>query len=473
MKTEVSFFEGRVYKPSPNTLHLWLFDEEPAHLFSHLPNFLAEIHPKSGKSVFQLSESFVWFCQAPADHALIGFREELASLIRNLPDWTQKVHVYLHSSNQLYKAAIEAILLAQYTFSGYRKKTKDKATLSLSIFSPSDELPQITQEQIQLCKSVMFARNLINEPYPILNSISLAEAAEKMAEELGLRCEVFNHARITSLKMGGILAVNQGSEIPPTFSVIEYTPAGTENNPPVILVGKGVVYDSGGLSLKPTPGSMDYMKSDMAGAAAVLGSIQAAALNQLPVRIVGIIPSSDNMPGPKSYVPGEVITMFDGTTVEVMNTDAEGRLLLADALAYAAKYKPALVIDFATLTGAAMRAIGQNGAVAMGTAGEKTFNLLKLASEQSGERWVEFPLWEDYADEIKSEIADLKNLGGENAGAITAGKFLQHFTNYPWIHFDIAGPAYLHKTKGLFSYGGTGYGVRLSYEFLKLYSTQS
>lgn len=473
MKTEVLYSSDTDFVQSPNTLHVWLFDGAPAEVFGFMPPFLSPLNPKQGKTIYQLSEGFVWFSVSENEHSLIRFSDELAGMIRQIPEWIQKVHLYTHCGNQLFVAALDAFFLGQYRFNGYKKNSEKTDPLVLSVFGGSPELLSIAEERMNVCDSVTLARNLVNEPYPFLNSVSLAEAAERLASELGLRCEILNHARITSLKMGGILAVNQGSEIPPTLSILEYTPEGTEKDAPVVLVGKGVVYDSGGLSLKPTPNSMDYMKSDMAGAAVVLGTIRAAAINRLPVRLVGIIPSSDNMPGPKSYVPGEVITMFDGTTVEVMNTDAEGRLLLADALAYAAKYKPAMVLDFATLTGAAMRAIGTYGAVAMGNMAEELKHTMKKAAQGSGERWVEFPLWDDYAEEIKSEIADLKNLGSDNAGAITAGKFLEHFTSYPWMHFDIAGPAYLHKSKGLFSYGGTGFGVRLSYEFLKLYCKQS
>lgn len=473
MKTEVHFSLGTDFVQTPNTLHVWLFDEHPDDVSSLLPDVISALKPEAGQAIHHGSEAFVWFSGLNAAQKLVRFSQELAGIVRQAPAWIQSIQVYIHCAQEPFIAGMDALLLGQYRYLGYKQKPEIKAPMPIRLFGLDQTFLSLAEERIKVCDSVALARNLVNEPYPMLNAVSLAQAAEQLALELGIRCEILNQARITSLKMGGILAVNQGSEIPPTLSILEYTPPGTENHDPVVLVGKGVVYDSGGLSLKPTPNSMDYMKSDMAGAAVVLGTIKAAVLNRLPVRLVGIIPSSDNMPGPKSYVPGEVITMFNGTTVEVMNTDAEGRLLLADALAYAAKYKPAMVMDFATLTGAAMRAIGSYGAVAMGNLSESHKSLMKQAAIDSGERWVEFPLWDDYAEEIKSEIADLKNLGSDNAGAITAGKFLEHFTSYPWMHFDIAGPAYLHKSKGLFSYGGTGFGVRLSYEFLKLYSKQA
>lgn len=260
--------------------------------------------------------------------------------------------------------------------------------------------------------------------------------------------------------MGGLLAVNKGSKTPPTFTIMEYKPAKAVNKKPLVFVGKGVVYDTGGLSLKPTA-SMDTMKCDMAGAAAVAGGILAIARMKLPVHVVALIPATDNRPGEIAYTPGDVIHMYDGKTVEVLNTDAEGRMILADALAYAKKYNPELVLDFATLTGAAAAAIGAYGIVCMGTANEDTKSALKNAGTEVHERLVEFPFWDDYANLIKSDIADMKNIGGPVAGAITAGKFLEKFTDYPWMHFDIAGPAFISSPEAYKPKGGTGVGVRL------------
>jgi leucyl aminopeptidase len=239
------------------------------------------------------------------------------------------------------------------------------------------------------------------------------------------------------------------------------------NKKPVVLVGKGVVYDTGGLSLKPTPGSMDSMKCDMAGAACVAGAVYLAALQKLNVHVIALVPATDNRPGMNAYTPGDIVTMFDGTTVEVRNTDAEGRMILADALAYSSKYKPELVISVATLTGAAVRAIGTKATVAMGNASDKVFQQLEKAGNQTHERIVRFPFWDEYVEEMKSPIADLNNLGGGNAGMITAGKFLEHFVKNPYIHLDIAGPAWLDSKEDYKGQGGTGTGVRLLYTFLK------
>jgi leucyl aminopeptidase len=261
--------------------------------------------------------------------------------------------------------------------------------------------------------------------------------------------------------------VNLGSPEPPTFSIMEWKPEGAQNERPYVLVGKGVVYDTGGLSLKPTPNSMDMMKCDMAGGAAVAGVLYALAKNNVPLHVIGLVPATDNRPGGLAYVPGDVLTMHSGLTVEVKNTDAEGRLLLADALSFAKKYHPELVIDLATLTGAAVRAVGTEAAAVMGTADAETTAQLLAAAHHVHERLVEFPLWDDYADHMKSDIADLSNLGKADAGHISAAKFLERFIEgTPWFHLDIAGPAFITAADSYRGKGGTGTGVRLVYEFL-------
>ena len=237
----------------------------------------------------------------------------------------------------------------------------------------------------------------------------------------------------------------------------------------MVLVGKGVVYDTGGLSLKPTAKSMDYMKSDMAGAAAVITSIYAAAKNRLPVYVVGLVPSTDNRPDGNAYVPGDVITMFDGTTVEVKNTDAEGRLLLADALSYAKKFDPELVIDIATLTGAAEIVAGHHAIVGMGNT-PKYLSKIKTLGDETYERIIEVPLWEEYAKPLKSSIADLNNLGPREAQSTVAGKFLEHFTDYNWIHLDSAGVSFFFEKDNYRPEGGTGVGTRLLFNFLKKFN---
>ncbi|MCS7074566.1 MAG: peptidase M17, partial [Bacteroidia bacterium] len=215
--------------------------------------------------------------------------------------------------------------------------------------------------------------------------------------------------------------------------------------------------------------SMDSMKCDMAGAGAVLGTLIAISSTKLPYHVIGLMPATDNRPGENAFTPNDVITMYDGSTVEVLNSDAEGRMILADALAYAKQYQPEIVIDLATLTGAAVIAVGNFGIAMMSTASEQQKQNFKAAAELVYERVVEFPLWDEFKEQLKSDIADMKNIGGSPAGSITAAKFLQHFTDYPWIHLDIAGPAFLSASDSYRCKGGTGVGVRLLYQFIETF----
>ncbi len=360
----------------------------------------------------------------------------------------------------------EGMALGAYQFLKYFKD-KDKKKIKVEEIEIYGADKKEVAELNAKIAAVYKARDLVNEPLSFLTAEQLSKEAEKVAGERGIKTEVFNKKKIQSLKMGGLLAVNKGSQDPPTFTILEYKPRKAVNKQPVVLVGKGVVYDTGGMSLKPTAGSMDSMKSDMGGAAACIGAMMAIAEAKLPVKVTALIPATDNRPGENAYVPGDVITMFDGSTVEVLNTDAEGRMILADALAYAKKLKPQIVVDLATLTGAAAVAVGKYGVVAMGTAESEMMEKLKQAGDECYERVAEFPFWEEYDELLKSSIADQKNIGGREGGAITAGKFLQKFTDYPWIHIDIAGPAFLDSDHGYRLKGGTGVGVRLMFEFVK------
>jgi leucyl aminopeptidase len=285
--------------------------------------------------------------------------------------------------------------------------------------------------------------------------------------EAGFTVEVLEKGKIESLNMAGLLAVNSGSVEPPTFTIMEYKPDNATNAQPIVLVGKGVVYDTGGLSLKPTAMSMDFMKCDMGGGAAVLGAIYAAAKNKLPLHIVGLVPATDNRPAGKAYAPGDILRMMNGKTVEVMNTDAEGRLILSDALCYAERYNPCVVVDIATLTGASARALGDIAASLMSNAERDITQKIITAGEEVYERLIEFPLWDEYGDHIKAENADISNMGKAEGGHISAGKFLEHFTSYPWMHVDIAGTVYLHAQSKYRGKYASGFGVRLLYTFLK------
>ncbi len=362
-------------------------------------------------------------------------------------------------------AFTEGFLLAGYSFSRYKKEKEDFSPREAGVADPGVTPEELAELEI-VTASVFWARDLVNEPLSQMTAVDLGEAVRCEAAAAGVTTEVFNKQKIEALRMGGLLAVNRGSVDPPTFTVMEYKPVGHTNEKPVVLVGKGVVFDTGGLSLKPTPRSMDYMKSDMAGAAAIAASIIAAARAGLPLHLIGLIPATDNRPDGNAITPGEVITMYDGTTVEVLNTDAEGRLLLADALSYARQYDPMLVIDVATLTGGAVIIAGTQGICAMSES-PLFMQQLRESGEDVYERIVELPLWEEFAQSLKSDIADLSNVGGREGQTITAAKFLQHFTAYPWIHLDIAGPSFLFERDAYRPKGATGNAVRLLYHFLK------
>jgi len=359
----------------------------------------------------------------------------------------------------------EGIALSNYSFIKYKTNAVPNKLEVINLCKNSNQ-KKITELQ-NIVDAVYFTRDLINEPFSHLTAKDLAIASVKSGKKYGYKTTVLNKKKIESLKMGGLLAVNKGSIDDPTFTVMHWKPKNPKNKQPIVLIGKGIVFDTGGLSLKPTANSMDIMKVDMGGAGTIIGAMQAIAANKLPVHVIALAPATDNRPSGNAYAPGDVITMYDGTTVEVLNTDAEGRLILADALSYAKKYKPELVIDLATLTGAAAAAIGQYGIVSMQKGAEIQHEKLKAAGMHTHERLAELPFWSDYDELIKSDIADIKNLGGPNAGAITAGKFLSYFVDYPWIHLDIAGPAYTQKRYGYRGKGATGMGVRLLYQFIK------
>jgi leucyl aminopeptidase len=374
-----------------------------------------------------------------------------------------------HTADPEFSMAVaEGMALGNYQFLKYLKDKRKRQNSMHTIHICDKKLSADDTAELQnLVDATMFARTLINEPVSYLTAVQFGKEMTKAGKEAGFSVKVLNQKEIEAKKMGGLLAVNAGSVDPPTFTVMEYKHEKAKNKKPIVLVGKGVVFDTGGLSLKPTPGSMDEMKCDMSGAAAVVGAMIAIASNQLHVHVIGLVPATDNRPGMNAVCPQDIITISDGTTVEVLNTDAEGRLILADALVWAKQYKPELCIDLATLTGAAVRAIGSYASAVMGTAEQKMMDHLAESGMNTWERTVQFPMWKEYGDEMKSEIADLKNLGSGNAGQITAGKFLEHFTDYPWIHIDIAGPAYINAASGYRTKGGTGVGVRLLYDFIR------
>lgn len=367
----------------------------------------------------------------------------------------------LSNNPEIEIAFMEGLVLSSYHFDKF-KTEKEKYVLK-NVYSVHAD-----SEIQNLLTAVFWARDLVNEPPAHQTATDLAKEFEKVCKSIeGLDIEVFNKIQIESLRMGGLLSVNRGSVQAPTFSVLTWNPDNAVNEKPIVLVGKGVVYDTGGINLKPT-GYLETMKSDMSGSAVVAALVRAVAANKLPVNIVALIPATDNRPGLDAYVPSDVITMMGGKTVEVINTDAEGRMILADGLTYSEKFDPELVFSVATLTGAAARAFGTKVFVSMGNAKEELQNLYQ-ASLVSGERCWELPFWEDFGDELKSSIADIKHLGGVNAGAISAGKFLENFVSSPYIHLDIAGVSFLEKPEEYRPVGGTGTGVRALYVYLKNY----
>jgi len=365
---------------------------------------------------------------------------------------------------------VEGLTLSGYRFDKYlsdeKKEEKKNYLEKTDVFHPETNTSDIDALN-NIVKAVFWVRDAVNEPVNYMNATKFANKVQEIGKQVNLNVEVFDKKKIESLRMGGLLAVNKGSIDPPTFTICEWKPENAKNSKPYILVGKGVMYDTGGLSLKPTSGSMDFMKSDMAGAAAVAGTLYALALAQQPVWVIGIMPATDNRPDGNAYTPGDIIKMYNGLSVEVLNTDAEGRLILADALSYADRYNPELVIDMATLTGSAIMAIGKYASVFMGNANDNYFNKLENAGNNTNERLVRFPFWDEYAESLKSNIADLKNIGERYGGAISAGKFLENFTKSPYIHIDIAGPAFVDADDAYIVKGGTGFGVRLLTEFFK------
>lgn len=368
--------------------------------------------------------------------------------------------------SQCLLAFAEGYLLAGYSFDKYksagRPVVKVKQMNIISNFARQEELEKLRM----ICTAVFGCRDLVNEPLSHLNAENLGDLFMEEGKQAGLKVEVFNKARIAALKMGGLLSVNRGSEDEPSFSVMEWKPENAVNKKPLVLIGKGIVFDTGGISLKPSA-NMEEMKGDMAGGALVFSVMKLLAKLNLPLHVVGLVPATDNRPGKNAMVPGDVITIYGGKTVEVINTDAEGRLIIADALSYASHYNPFLIIDFATLTGSAQMALGKYAMAGMQKEAGKWLDMIRHFGFATHERLVEFPLWDEMAKGLDSEVADMKNLGGKFGGMMTAGLFLAKFTEKPFIHFDIAPVAFSDSAEAYTPKGGTGFGVRLMIRFLE------
>ena len=344
--------------------------------------------------------------------------------------------------DQITQALVEGFVLGAYQYRTYKTDEGEPHPATILLYTGDTERGADGAQRGRIvAQAACTARDLVNQSPNDKTAPLFAESIQASGTAHGYDVDVWGAARIKDEGMGGLLAVNQGSFEPPTFSLLTWKPDDAVNERPVVLVGKGVVFDTGGLSLKSTKDSMDLMKSDMAGAATVVGAFEAIA----------------------------VITMHSGATVEVLNTDAEGRMLLADALSYAQSLDPELVIDLATLTGAVVIALGNNAAGVMTSendgASERLY-AIQRAGERTGERVHPLPMYADYKKQLDSNMADIKNVGGRAAGSITAGKFLEHFTDYPWLHLDIAGVAYTKEARPYRPIGGTGFGVRLLADFL-------
>ena len=407
--------------------------------------------------------------RAAARGADLAAEREAASVTLVLPETPVEAEIAA-------QALVEGFLLAAYRFRRYKTEDGFAGPEALRLVMAEEAgARRIAEEGARrgriVAEATCAARDLVNRSPDEKTARLFAEAIRDSGAAHGYDVETWDKARIREEKMGGLLAVNRGSEEPPTFSLLTWKPEDAVNERPIVLVGKGVVFDTGGLSLKPTKGSMDFMKADMAGAAAVVGAFEALAELELPLHVVGLVPATDNRPGKDAYVPGDVVRMHSGATVEVLNTDAEGRMLLADALSYARRFDPEIVLDLATLTGAAVVALGHEAAAVMTSetdGAEARLAALEAAGRASGDRVCRLPLFAEYAELLESDVADLKNVGGRAAGAITAGKFLEHFAEgYPWAHLDIAGTAFLESAQPYRPKGGTGFGVRLLAAWLR------
>ena len=399
--------------------------------------------------------------------------------VRDLGLKTFSILIFSHGAalrlDQSAQAIVEGSLLGLYQFTPYRTENRSeiKEIRHIRLITRAekrrDQATLGARRGQVLAESTNFARDLCNHPSNVVTPTRFSKEARAVAKKLGLKCQVLERADAKHLGMGAFLGVARGSREPPKFIVLEYH--GTKRKEsPVVLVGKTVTFDSGGISLKPAE-NMEQMKTDMAGGAAVFGALRAVAQLKLPISLIAILPATENMPSGTAIKPGDVVKTLSGKTVEVINTDAEGRMILADALTFATRYKPSAIIDLATLTGACVVALGHHATGILGN-NSRLIERLKRAGEECGERVWELPLWEEYFKQIKSDVADMKNVGGRGAGAITAAAFLNKFVeDSPWAHLDIAGTARIEEGRPYIPKGATGVGVRLLVQYLSKLAT--
>ncbi len=374
------------------------------------------------------------------------------------------------------QATVEGSLLALYRFAASKQEPEPPHAIdSLVVVEfDTDKIGAIEAGSVAaqaIAAGVAVARDLVNMPPNVATPTKLADTAVSIATDHNLKITIGDCAWAAEHKMGAFLAVAQGAGEPPKFIILEHN-GDREDLDTIVLVGKGITFDTGGISIKPSA-SMEAMKSDMGGAAAVLGAMKAVGAMNLPLRIIAIAPCTENMPDANAYRPADVITASNGTTIEIISTDAEGRMVLADGLVYATRFNPKAVIDLATLTGACVVALGSGMAAGLFSTEDRLRDKLVAAGTAVHERVWPLPLWDDYKEAIKSDVADIKNSGGRFGGVATSAIFLKQFVDYPWVHLDIAGMALSEKATAYTPRGGTGYGVRLLVEFLRNWAVAS
>ncbi len=378
---------------------------------------------------------------------------------------------------QTAEAVVEGAILGLYRFVRFKTTdlTEEPEVRAITIVEERPAavktLRTAASTAVIVSGAVVLARDLVSAPANEMTPKQLARAAVQCSRGRKIACTVIEEEALRKLGMHALLGVAAGSDEAPRFIILEYR-GGRRTAPVIALVGKGITFDSGGISIKSAD-KLDQMKSDMAGGAAVIAAVRAAADLALPVNIVGLVPAVENLPSGKAYKPGDILTSLSGQTIEVVTTDAEGRLIMADALTYAGRYRPAAIIDLATLTGACIVALGDHVSGMFGSDDELK-RAIREAADFTGERVWELPLWEEYDELIRGDAADFKNSGGRAGGAVTAAVFLSKFTaGYPWVHLDIAGPAWSTKERPYSPKGASGVGVRLLLQFLRTRGTPS
>jgi leucyl aminopeptidase len=363
------------------------------------------------------------------------------------------------------RAAAEGAGLGLYRFDRHKSGAENHELETFWLVSGEHDLEQATEGADvgqKVASGALLARDLANEPSNVATPAYLAEKAREVCQRHGMQITVLDRAGLEVEGLTGLSTVGRSASNEPRFIVVEHRKGG--DAAPIVLIGKAVTFDSGGISIKPSSG-MEDMKFDMSGGAAVLGAMEALGALDLALNVVALVPATENLPGGDAYKPGDVLKLHSGKTVEIVTTDAEGRLILADALSYARRYEPAAVIDCATLTGACHVALGDHASGLMGN-DEGLISEVRAAGEAAGERAWHLPLFEEYTEQIKGDVADIKNSGGRFGGALTAGAFLKEFADYPWAHLDIAGTAYGKNGNAYTPKGATGAPTRLLVEFL-------